>query len=139
MAMKKIDQLVFPKNLAVILDKDGIWSDDTFAPITVLVVEGELEGEDITCYQFEIPVGEDFEEIDAVMEANDMDASGLDWEDMIREYIHRIDPILENKLQSESETDTCILWVPDEATFRKVFGHVLDLLSDLGAVKRLFS
>ncbi len=137
--MKKIDQLVFPKNLDKILDQDGIWSDDTFAPITVLVLEGEEEGSDVICYQFEIPVGDAFEEIEAIMESNDMDASGLDWEDMIREYIHRIDPILENKLQSESETETCILWVPDEASFRKIFGHVLDLLSDLGAVKRLFA
>jgi hypothetical protein len=137
--MKKIDQLVFPKNLDKILDKDGIWSDDTFAPITVLVLEGEDDGSDVICYQFEIPVGDAFEEIEAIMESNDMDASGLDWEDMIREYIHRIDPILENKLQSESEAETCILWVPDETNFRKVFGHLLDLLGDLGAVKRLFA
>jgi hypothetical protein len=137
--MKKIDQLVFPKNLDKILDQDGIWSDDTFAPIIVLVLEGEDEGSDVICYQFEIPVGDAFEEIEAIMESNDMDANGLDWEDTIREYIHRIDPILENKLQSESETETCILWVPDEASFRKIFGHVLDLLSDLGAVKRLFA
>ncbi len=136
--MKKIDQLVFPKNLAQILETDGIWSDDTFDPITVTVVEAEYNGDEITSYQLEITAGGDFEAIEAVMEANGMESSGLDWEDLIREYIHRIDSVLENKIMGDSEGATCVLWVRDESSFRKILGHVLDMTGDIVAVKRLF-
>jgi hypothetical protein len=136
--MKKIDQLVFPKNLDKILEQDGIWSDETFDPIGVTVLEAELDGEDIVCYQLEIAAGEDFEEIEAVMEAHGMEASGYEWEDLVREYIHRIDPILENKLRGDSEGATCVLYAPDESSFRKMLGHVLDMTGDIVAVKRLF-
>jgi Immunity protein 51 len=136
--MKKVEDLVFPKNLAVIMDQDGIWGDDSFEPIKVIVIEAEIEEEDIMCYQMEIVAGAAFEEIEAVMEANGVDADGYGWEDMIREYIHHIDPILENKLESDSETATCVLWVPDEASFRKLLGHTLDLTDNLNAVKRVF-
>jgi hypothetical protein len=136
--MKKIDDLIFPKNLALIMDQDGIWGDDTFEPIKVMVIEAEIEEEDIMCYQLEIVAGEAFEDIEAVMEAAGVDADGYGWEDMIREYIHRLDPILENKVESDSEEVTCVLWVPDEANFRKLLGHVLDLTGSLSAVKRVF-
>jgi hypothetical protein len=135
--MKKIDQLVFPKNLDKLLDEDGIWSDDTFDPITVTVMEGEADGEDVVCYQLEFAATGSFEQIETVMTASDMEGSGYDWEDLIREYIHSIDPIFENKLQSDSEGETCVLWVPDEPSFRKLLGHVLDLTGDPKTAKRL--
>jgi Immunity protein 51 len=136
--MKKIDELVFPQNLALLMDRDGIWGDDSFEPIKIMVIEAEIEGDDIMCYQLEIVAGDAFEEIEAIMDENGIDADGYGWEDTIREYIHRIDPILENKIESDSEEATCVLWVPDEANFRKLLGHVLDLTGSLSAVKRVF-
>lgn len=137
LAMKKIDQLVFPKNLAKVLEDDGIWSDDTFDPIGVHVIEGEVDGEDVVCYQLEFAAVDSFPEIEAIMEASDMDVSGYDWEDLIREYIHNIDPIFENKLESDSEGETCVIWTRDEASLRKLLGHVLDFVADPKTAKRL--
>jgi hypothetical protein len=137
--MKRSEDLVFPENLAAILDRDGIWSSDLFAPIKVVVLEGEEDNEGVICYQIEIPVGTAYKEIESIMEANEMEPNGYDWEDMIREYIHRQDPIFENKIESESEDTTCVLWLPEESNFRKLLSQVLELTSSLQNVRLLFA
>lgn len=136
--MKHIDELVFPSNLAAILERDGIWADDSFAPIGVLVMEVEYEGEEMVSYQLEISAG-DLEEVEAVMEKYGQDADGYGWEDLVREHIHRIDPALEAAMRGDSEGATCVLWVPDAESFREMLGHVLDLVQDPGKVRELLA
>lgn len=134
---KKPDALVFPKNLAEILERDGEWEDDTFEPIHVSVIASVVDGADVTCHQLAIEAGEDFEEIEELMADHDVEPTGDGWESMIRKHLRQVDPTLEAKVRGDSESSTCVLWVADQDAFRELLGHVLDLTGSVRAVKRV--
>ncbi|MEM6260429.1 MAG: hypothetical protein AAF711_00805 [Planctomycetota bacterium] len=95
-----------PPNLLQLLeeDEDDIWEDDQWAPVLLTAMAGtSYEGRDIPIMwqiEFEPPDGRD----------------GDEWAELVAEAFSKRHPDHASELHSDSESDTCVLWVESEHT-----------------------
>ena len=83
-------------------DEDGVWEDDRWAPILLTAISGTAyEGRDIPImWQIE------FEPPD--------DRDGDEWAELVFDAFSARHPQCASELHSDSESETCVLWVESE-------------------------
>ncbi|WP_185154584.1 Imm51 family immunity protein [Flavilitoribacter nigricans] len=124
--MSAIQNWALPADLESILEMEGYWEDDTFAPIRITVEAIEYQGKDLISYQAEFAPPDTGAEID-----------GDDWEAIFYLYLQETEPALVNGIRGDSESETCVLWTSDADVFRKMLARLVELLAKPEEVKRL--
>jgi Immunity protein 51 len=137
MFMLKIDQLKFPPKLRAIIADEGSYEDDSFAPLLINVSELGHKGRTMLGYQLILRAGEHFEEFEDLMYDAGQKIDGDSWEVLIRKYLKTKDAAFEKQIEGDTEGSNCVLWAQSEDAFRKLLGHVTDLLSNIALAKAL--
>jgi hypothetical protein len=102
-------------------DEDGVWEDDQWAPILLTAMAGtSYEGRDIPImWQIE------FEPPD--------DRDGDEWAEFVAEAFSKRYPENVSELRSDSEADTCVLWVESEDTCKQLIETAWPLVCEAEA------
>ncbi len=121
--MPKMPQWKSPKNIAkALVDGDGSWEDERWAPILVTAMSGTAyQGRAIpVAWQIEFgPSDAEFEAANAKFEERDIEPDGYGWGEYIRKAIRKTDPALAKRLHlTDCETGTCVVWVESEEDCR---------------------
>ncbi|HYV90220.1 MAG TPA: Imm51 family immunity protein [Chitinophagales bacterium] len=128
--MKGLEHLKIPNNLTQVLEEEGMWEDETFAPVHITVMESEFKGKNVIGFQLEFSPHENFNEINEVMEENGIEVDGYNWEGLIRKFLKKKDKKFEAKVIGDSEGETCVLWTQTEEDFRRLLGFTIEFISN---------
>ncbi len=127
--MKTLKEFKIPVDIPSIIAKHGYWEDDSFVPFTITIEEVQYKGKDMMSYQVQF---EPFEEYETIR-------NGIEWEEIIIEYIKKKDPELLQNLFGDSESSATVIWTNDETHFLKILNRIDELLKNPKEVKILHS
>jgi Immunity protein 51 len=114
-----------PDNLPALIDADspdgdGIWEDDTWAPIQLTVMAGTSYGERAIPLSWQIefqPADVRLEKANKAIEARGIEPDGYGWAKLIGDVFAKDHPELVDELHfGDTEIDTCVVWVESEST-----------------------
>src|SRR5262245_29131139 len=119
-----------PKNIAKALeDDDGFWEDDRWSPIMLTAMSGtEYEGREIpVMWQIEF---EPAEAGNAKLEGTGLEPDGYGWGEYIQNAIRQTNPDLANRLHTDCELATCVIWVESEQDCRELLEATWKLVAE---------
>ncbi|MBK9018316.1 MAG: hypothetical protein IPM82_32085 [Saprospiraceae bacterium] len=108
------------------MKEEEYWEDETFNPILITIEEVQYKGKSMISYQAAFEVLDEFDDID-----------GDEWEGILREYVREKAPDLETKIHGDSESSTCVVWLENEADFKKTLGLMIELLRSEEDIERI--
>lgn len=120
---------IVPKNINKILIEEGIWECNEFEPIYLSALEVTYKGKDLISFQIEFSCWERLGKVNALLEKNQIELDGDGWELFIRKFIRERNPILENKIHGDSETETCVLWLDNRIDYIKTIEYIIKLIN----------
>lgn len=96
--------------------QEGIYWENYDNPVFYLVIQDILhKGQEAVCYAVDImpfeDEGEEWTELLAAIENKGFEANGYGWEGYLVEYISQENPELAARLESDSEAESCGLYV----------------------------
>ncbi|MBC8047952.1 MAG: hypothetical protein H7Y00_14235 [Fimbriimonadaceae bacterium] len=121
--------LQIPDNINKILKDKEIWEENSFNPILVNVMNCNYNGKDVLSYQMQFDVDDEIGNLGRTMSLNDTFLDGDEWEDLIRRYIRLRNKELEEKIHSDSESSTCVIWLEEKNDFLETFKFVIELIN----------
>jgi hypothetical protein len=125
-----LNTLNLPQNLSHILREEGVWEDESFAPILITVEETVYKGKDILGYQMEFPSWENLGQISDLFESKKIILNGYEWHSLILEFVKSKNRKLVNKIHDDSESETCVLWTKSEKDFVEMMTYIFELINN---------
>lgn len=124
---RKLPEWKIPKNIAKLVKEDDMWEDDRYEPILLTVMPGTSHrGRKIPlAWQIEFdPHDDQFAAANQRLRASDTESDGDGWAEVIEKQFSKRYPRLAGGLHSDSESNTCVLWVESEDTCKKLVALV---------------
>lgn len=122
-----------PKNIGkLVKEEGGMWEDDRFDPILLAVMSGtSYHGRDIPlAWQIEFdPFDDRLETANEKIEASGIEPDGDGWSGVIEKEFVRRYPKLAGEFHTDSESDTCVVWVESEVACQKLIQLVWSLIN----------
>ncbi|MCP1223097.1 Imm51 family immunity protein [Sebaldella sp. S0638] len=112
--------------------KADLWENDEYISFN-LTIEEITRG---ICYAFDLypfdDESEDMEELSEALEAKGFEVNGYGWEDYLCEYIEKNYPDFLDKVNTDSESDTCGIYVMDSLEdYKKLLCYVSEAVRAL--------
>ena len=114
------------------LVKTDLWENDEYSLFNLSIVEitrGICYVCDLDPFEDE---SEDMEELNEALEAAGFEVNGYGWEDYLCEYIEKNYPDFLDKIETDSESDTCGVYVMDSLEdYKKLLCYVSEAVRAL--------
>ena len=114
------------------LVKTDLWENDEYSLFNLSIVEitrGICYVCDLDPFEDE---SEDMEELNEALEAAGFEVNGYGWEDYLCEYIEKNYPDFLDKIETDSESDTCGVYVMDSLEeYRKLLRYMSEAVRAL--------
>jgi len=127
-----LETVEIPPNYMEIMERESVWDYDMFDLFFLSICE-------ITkgiCYECALvpfdDESEDMEELNGLIEEKGFEVNGYGWEDYLCSYIEKQNPQLYEKIDVDSESETCGIYVMDSiGDFRLLLKTVSEAIRDL--------
>lgn len=115
---------------------DIYWESDEYSVFYMAIQDILHKGHEAVCYALDImpfeDEGEEWAEVMSALENKGYETDGYGWEECLLDYIGQENPDLSAKVESDSESDTCGLYVLDSLKdYRALLGLVSTCVREL--------
>ncbi|HEX8425068.1 Imm51 family immunity protein [Hymenobacter sp.] len=133
--MKNLNKLRLPKSLPRILAEESMWEEDTYAPFHVSIHDHTGE---VLYEVYLAPTNEpELLELNAELAQAGFEVNGYGWEKAIRALLAKKAPHFNEQVQSDSDTEACVLYTTTEADFRQLLDLLWELVENPQEIKTL--
>lgn len=124
LAKLKLEKIKFPKNIKTKME-DDVWECYDYEPFIINVLDISRNGKEMLSYSLEFsPSDEIFQEINQKLELQKYIADGDGWADYILKELNKNKVQFIDEIDSESESETCVLYASNEADFKILLQHI---------------